>query len=72
MKIKNKYRVYAAVSGSKYLGEIEAENEEDAKDKALDLDEASISLCHHCSHQCQDPMVVSVEAELVDEGVESR
>lgn len=57
------WRVYATVTGSKYLGEVEAETEEEAKEKAFDLDAAYISLCHACSTHCEDAEITEVVAE---------
>ncbi len=52
-----RFRVYATVVGSKYLGEFDAEDEAAAKQMALASDEAGILLCHQCSHECEDPEV---------------
>ena len=62
------YRVTAAVHASKYLGEFDASTEEEAIEMALNSDAASVSLCHACSHQCEDPECVEGYAELVNEG----
>lgn len=45
------FRVYAQTIASKYLGEIEAEDKEEAIEKAWEEygKEAHISLCHACS-----------------------
>jgi hypothetical protein len=43
-----KYDVYAIATASKYLGEVEADSEADAQEKAWDLD-ISMALCHQCS-----------------------
>jgi hypothetical protein len=43
-----KYDVYAIATASKYLGQVEADSEESAQEKAWDLD-ISMSLCHQCS-----------------------
>lgn len=58
------YRCYAVVTGSKYLGTVEADTAEEAQEKALELDSAYISLCHQCSHQIEDPQVQEVVAEV--------
>jgi hypothetical protein len=44
-----RYHAYAIATASKYLGEIEAENEEAAKEAAYEHDQCEMSLCHHCS-----------------------
>lgn len=59
------FRVFASVMGSKYLGEFQAATKEEAEDMALKSDAASISLCHQCSHECEDAAVDKVEAEEV-------
>ena len=43
-----KYRAYGKVVGSKYLGEFEAENEQEAKNIASESDDAQISFCWRC------------------------
>ena len=48
-----KYDVWATYHASKYLGEVEAENEEEAEEKVWaddDKYDTYISLCHQCSH----------------------
>jgi len=59
-----KYACYGRVVGSKYLGIVEAKNEEEAKEKAYSLEEAWISLCHQCSGECEDPAINEIEVEL--------
>lgn len=62
-----KYRVYASIVGSKYLGEFEASSADEAVQRAAESDAGSISFCHQCSSECEDPEV-DVEhstAELV-------
>lgn len=60
-----KYRVYAAVTGGKYIGEFEADTKEEAIDKAQDSDAAQVSLCHHCSSECESPETHKFIAEEV-------
>lgn len=60
-----KYRVHAAIGGSKYLGEFEAATPEDASRMAIESDSGRVSLCHQCSDQCEDPDVLWTE--VVDE-----
>ena len=62
-----KYRIYGAVTGSKYLGTVEADNEAQAKEKGEQLDECYIGLCHQCADECEDPEVTVVHVELADE-----
>ena len=58
-----KYRLYAQVTGSKYLGVVEAESEEEAIEKGFELDEAVICLCHACATQCEDPSTSEITTE---------
>ena len=58
-----KYACYGLVKGSKYIGTVEAENEEEAKKKAWDLEEVYISFCHQCSSECEDPEVDEIDVE---------
>jgi hypothetical protein len=63
-----KFRVYGTVTGSAYLGEIEAESAEAAQQAAEDEHlEANISLCHHCSSKIEDPAVSAVTVEAVED-----
>jgi hypothetical protein len=49
-----RYNVTGTVVGSKYLGEFEAETEEQAVEIALSSNSAYVSLCHHCAGECGD------------------
>lgn len=57
------FHVYAIVSGTKYLGTVEAENNNDAEEKAFDLSTASVNLCHACTKQCDGAEISSVYVE---------
>ena len=61
-----RYACYGLVSGSKYLGEVEAENEAQAEEKAWNLDSSFVSLCHHCSGQIEDPEITTIDVEKMD------
>jgi hypothetical protein len=56
-----KFNVYATVTGSKYIGEFEADTKEEALEKAAD--ECYVSLCCQCSRECEDPEVTELTAE---------
>ena len=63
-----KYKVYAIYTASKFIGEIEAENEDDARDKAADTGDDNVSLCHQCAGEldlgdCYEYQVDAVETE---------
>jgi hypothetical protein len=57
-----RYGVYAKVIGSKYLGTFEAKSKKEAIDKALE-ENGSVSLCHSCSSECEDPELSDIIAE---------
>lgn len=59
------WNVYGVVTGSKYLGEYQAETKEEAEDMALRDNGGGVSLCHRCSTHIDDPAVESAEAEEV-------
>ncbi len=58
-----KYRCYAAVTGGKYLGEVEADSPEEAEQKAWALDTCSVQICHQCSGEIEDPEVQRIDVE---------
>ena len=60
-----KFRVSATVTGSKYIGEFEAATAEEAEQMAYDSGEASISLCHQCASECEDPECSKMHVEPV-------
>lgn len=62
-----KYNLYAKVAASKYLGEVEAATMEEAIQKGYDLDSCTVSVCHQCSRDVEDPEVDDVTAEKVSE-----
>lgn len=66
-----KYHCYAEVTGSKYLGVVEAESESEAIENALELGSSYVSLCHECTRECEDPAVTNVSVEKVEEEDES-
>lgn len=62
-----KYRVYAVVTASKYMGKFEAESKEDAEQMAWESDEAYISVCHQCAREVDGAEIDRMEVEEVDE-----
>ena len=58
-----KWNCYGQVVGSKYLGQVEAETSEEALEHAAELDSNSVSFCHHCSGECEDPEVREIVIE---------
>lgn len=61
-----KYRIYGKVSGSKYLGEIEADSHEEAIEKGWKLDTCYCSVCHQCSKNLQDPEIEEIYVEKIN------
>jgi hypothetical protein len=55
--------VTATVTGSKYLGTINAETKREARIIGEALHSNYISLCHQCSDQCEDATVTEVFVE---------
>lgn len=45
------YRLYAIYTGSKYLGEVEADSAEAAEEMGWEHKELHVGLCHHCAHK---------------------
>ena len=64
-KIKT-YHVYGTVTGGKYLGSVQAKTKNEAEEKAWDELDASVSFCHHCSGQCEDPQILELNIEEDD------
>lgn len=57
------FQCYGQVVGSKYLGEVEAATKEEAEEKALELDNCSVTFCHNCESECEDAEVKDVVVE---------
>jgi hypothetical protein len=49
----------------KYLGEVEADSEDEAKEKAWELDTCYVSFCHQCADQAEDPEITEVSVEVI-------
>jgi hypothetical protein len=60
-----KYRVYATVRGTKFIGEFEAASKEEAIEKGLESDECYTSVCYQCAEQVEDPEIDELFAEEV-------
>lgn len=58
-----KWAAYGRVVGNKYLGTVDADTEEEAREKAFKLDACSISVCHQCSDQIEDPEISEVDVQ---------
>ena len=61
--------VTGTVSASKYLGTYSADTKEQAEEMAMnDPNACSVSLCHRCSSECEDPEIVNAEASEARDG----
>lgn len=63
-----KFRVYGAVTGTKFLGVFEADTPEEAADMGLESEGNYVNLCHQCSDEFElnDSCCHAAEAELDD------
>lgn len=63
-----KWRVYAIMTADKYIGDVEAESEEEAIDKGFELDDCQTPyLCHHCNHEINLSDVNEVQVERIED-----
>ena len=46
-----KYRIFENFTASRFVGEFEGNNEDDAIEKAYEQDEGFGGLCHHCANE---------------------
>lgn len=58
-----KWHANGHVIGGKYLGVIEADTAEEAKEKAFR--KASVHLCHQCSRECENAEIEDIDIEPV-------
>jgi len=58
-----KYKVYGVVVGTKYIGEFETHNKEEAEQLAWDSENAYISICYHCSKEIDEPQIEKMIVE---------
>lgn len=66
-----RYRVYAPLVATKYLGEYEASTEDEAIEMALNSDEADgVGLCRQCSDRVGDSKMEIDDSKAVAEIVE--
>tara|TARA_Y100000034_G_C6686603_1_gene302111 strand:+ start:224 stop:430 length:207 start_codon:yes stop_codon:yes gene_type:complete len=63
-----KYRISGLVTGGKYLGEVDADNEEQAEMRGWKLPDAHVSVCHQCSSEIDDPEITQLFVEEIKEG----
>jgi hypothetical protein len=59
-----KWTIYGAVRASKYVGQVEAETEEEAIEKGWKLDTVGCSVCHQCADEIEDPEIEQLVASL--------
>lgn len=65
-----KYSVYAIVTGSKFLGEIEAESKEAAIQKGWDHPDCHISICHQCSREVEVGDIYEIQVDEIESAKE--
>lgn len=58
-----RWNVYGRVVGSKFLGTVEAQTEEEAIELAMRT-AGHVGLCHQCAEQCEDAEIEDATAEL--------
>lgn len=58
-----KYSVYGIMTASKFVGEYEANSEEEAKEKAQETGDCHVSLCWQCSHEVDVGDIYEYQAE---------
>lgn len=62
-----KYSVYAMATASRYIGEVEANSVEEAKEKAWELENCYMeSLCYHCAGKVDLGDVHEIQAEITE------
>lgn len=64
-KVKT-FVIHGIVSGSKYLGKIQASSKEEAVKKAWELESVDIRLCWSCTKECENPEITEMIAEEED------
>lgn len=64
---KKRFSIYGIVTGSKYLGEVEAETADDAVLDAWETLDTSVSVCHHCAKDISDPEIHEIQAYEITE-----
>lgn len=64
----SKYRVYGIYTGSKFLGEFDAESKDAAIEMALNSDANHVCLCHQCSDDLElnDYSASTAHAEVAE------
>lgn len=60
-----KYGVYASVGATMYLGEYEAETEDEAIEMAM-KNASTPTLCHQCSGELDIGDIIDFEADLIN------
>lgn len=57
-----KFNVHGKVVGGKFIGTFSAKDADEAKNLALQSENITVSLCNHCSAECEDPEIDELEA----------
>lgn len=64
-KMKKKYLVYGVITATTYIGEYEANSKEEAKEMAWN--DASVSVCHQCSKNIEEPEIEKLVVEEIND-----
>lgn len=62
-----KWDVWGTVTGTKYIGTVEANSRKGAEEKAYQHDNIDVMLCHKCSRECETPEIHDVYVEESDQ-----
>jgi hypothetical protein len=61
-----KWNCYGLVSGSKFLGTVEADSKHEAEQKAWEELDIYIGICHHCAKQIDGAEITDLDIEPAD------
>lgn len=64
---EREWEVGGIVTAGKYLGTVMASSAKEAAEKAFDLDECYVSVCHQCSKHMDSPEIHDVHVSCGDE-----
>lgn len=59
-----KYRAYAVVTATKYIGEFEANSSEEAEQMAWESENAHVSICYHCAKEVDGAELTEMFVEV--------
>lgn len=62
-----KWSITGTVVGGKYIGEVEADTEEQAMQKGFKLPACHVGLCHQCASECENGEIDEIHAEKIED-----